>query len=547
MQIIKSTIALIFVLLITGLSVQASAQNEQSLDELRVALASGMDVDSPKADGTTLLMEAIYYREADKARLLIESGADVNAENRYGMTPMFLAARAGMSDIGILLLSAGVNPNSTNAEGETLLMTASKSGATDLVKALLTDDVERMIVGVDPNLTESWRGQTALMWAAAEGHVEVIQALIDGGADINKLSAYQKFIEPDPEKRQGGFVYPRIPKGRFSALHFAAREGQLAAVHSLIYNGADLDIQDEEGSTPALLATLNGHYEIAAALLNAGADVNIQDKRGRTVLFMATDMHTLDANPRPGPKPYGEFDSLDIIKIALENGADPNLALSDGLPSWLAQGSAHNALLNKGATPLLRASMSADLEVIDLLLEAGADPYLTTAEREGRRGRTPNGLTNVVMAVAGIGWRPTISRGRDSDAITALDFYLDEYDFDINSANQAGATALHGAVMRGSPEIVQYLGENGAVFTALLPNATGGDMYAEGSDLSPLDLALGVIDLRLEPNPEVEAVVRSFMTQADFDAIDSRKAELRAERAAEHEASEAEENSEDSV
>jgi len=41
-----------------------------------------MDVDSPKADGTTLLMEAIYYRESDKARLLIESGADVNASNR---------------------------------------------------------------------------------------------------------------------------------------------------------------------------------------------------------------------------------------------------------------------------------------------------------------------------------------------------------------------------------------------------------------------------------------------------------------------------------
>lgn len=541
MQIIKRTITLIFVLFITALTVPASAQNEQSLDDLRVALASGMDVDSPKADGTTLLMEAIYYREADKARLLIESGADVNAENRYGMTPIFLAARAGMSDIGILLLSAGVNPNSTNAEGETLLMTASKAGATDLVRALLTNDLDRMIVGVDPNLTESWRGQTALMWAAAEGHADVIQVLIDGGADINKLSAYQKFIEPDPDKRQGGFVYPRIPKGRFSALHFAAREGKLAAAQTLIYNGANLDIQDEEGSTPALLATLNGHYEIAAALVNAGADVNIQDKRGRTLLFMATDMHTLDANPRPGPKPYGELDSLDIIKLALEKGADPNLALTDGLPSWLAQGSAHNGLLNKGATPLLRASMSGDLEVINLLLEAGADPYLVTEEREGGRGN-PNGLTNVVMAAAGISWRPSISRGRDADAVAALDLFLNEYDFDINAVNQAGATALHGAVMRGSPEIVQYLGDNGADFTALLPNATGEDMYAEGSDLSPLDLALGVIDLRLEPNPEVEAVIRSFMTEADFDAIEAKKAELRQQRAAEQAASEAEES-----
>ncbi len=331
-----------------------------------------------------------------------------------------------------------------------------------------------------------------------------------------------------------------------SALHFAARDGQLAAVQALIYNGADLNLADEEGSTPALLATLNGHYEIAAALLNAGADVNAQDKRGRTILFMATDMHTLDANPRPGPKPYGELDSLDIIRLALEKGADPDLALTDSLPSWLAQGSAHNGLLNKGATPLLRASMSGDLEVINLLLEAGADPYLTTEEREGGRRGSPNGLTNVVMAAAGISWRPSISRGRDADAITALDLFLNEYDFDINAVNQAGTTALHGAVMRGSPEIVQYLGDSGADFTALLPNATGGDMYAEGSDLSPLDLALGIIDLRLEPNPEVETVIRSFMTQVDFEAIDAKKAELREERAADRAASEAEESSEES-
>ncbi|MGA1741924.1 MAG: ankyrin repeat domain-containing protein, partial [Pseudohongiellaceae bacterium] len=371
MQISKSIAAFLIALLVAGMFTQANAQSDLSLEELRVALASGMDVDSPKPDGTTLLMEAIYYRETDKARLLIESGADVNASNRYGMTPMFLAARAGLSEIGILLLAAGVNPNATNAEGETLLMAAAKSGSAPLVRALLTDDLDRMMVGVDPNLTESWRGQTALMWAAAEGHADVIQALVDGGADINKLSAYQKFIEPDPDKRQGGFVYPRIPKGRLSALHFAAREGQLAAVQTLIYNGADMDIVDEEGSSAAMLAILNGHYEVAAALINAGADVNLQDKIGRSVLFMATDMHTLDANPRPGPKPYGELDSLDIVRLALEKGADPNLTLKSNLPTWLAQGSSHNPLLNNGATPLLRASMSGDLEVINLLLEAG--------------------------------------------------------------------------------------------------------------------------------------------------------------------------------
>ena len=533
----KTLLSYIVILLHLAFIPVVNAQADLSLEELKNAIADGLDVDSAKPDGTTLLMEAIYYFESDKARFLIESGADVNAQNRYGMTPMLLAARAGLSDIGILLLSAGVNPNFTSPEGETLLMAAAKSGSVALVRALLSDDPDRMIVGVDPNLTESWRAQTALMWAAAEGHVDVIQALIDGGADINKLSAYQKFIQPDPDKMQGGFVYPEIPKGRMSALHFAARDGKLAAVQALIDNAADLNIRDAEGSTPAILATLNGHYEIAAALLEAGADPNVQDKMGRTVLFVATDMHTLDANPRPGPKPYGDLDSLDIIRLSLEKGADPNLALETVLPAWLAQGSLHNSLLNKGATPLLRAAMSGDIEVINLLLAAGADPHLQTAENApGMYGmKSTTGQSNVVMAAAGLSWRPSISRGRDTDAIAALELFLDEYDIDINAVNQSGATALHGAVMRGSPLIVEFLAARGADFTAILQEASSPDdgYYADDLFLSPLDLAMGVIDLRLEANPEVEAVLRRYMTQEDHAAIAVRKAELREQRDAE--------------
>jgi ankyrin repeat protein len=528
MRYANNILPLIFVLLATGIFMSANAQSDLSLEELRVALASGMGVDSPKADGTTLLMEAIYYRESDKARLLIESGADVNASNRYGMTPMFLAARAGLSDIGILLLSAGVNPNATNAEGETLLMAAAKSGSASLVRALLTDDLDRMMVGVDPNLTESWRGQTALMWAAAEGHAEVIQALVDGGANINKLSAYQKFIEPDEDKMQGGFVYPIIPKGRLSALHFAARNGQKDAVQALIRLGADLDIVDEEGSTPAMLAILNGHYEVAAMLINAGTDFNIQDKFGRNLLFIATDMHTLDASPRPGPKPYGAMDSLDIVRLVLKKGADPNLTLKTYLPQPTAL-DLSNPMLNEGVSPLFRASMSGDLEVIHLLLEAGADPYLLTAENTVGQyeQESATNLTNVVMAAAGLSWRHSISRGRVSDAIETLELFLENYDFDINAVNKAGASALHGAVMRGSPEIVEFLAQRGADFTLLaraLYDPEG--FYADEFYLSPLDLAMGVIELRLEPNPEIEAVLRRYMTQSDFAAIDSKKAEL---------------------
>jgi ankyrin repeat protein len=366
------------------------------------------------------------------------------------------------------------------------------------------------------------------MWAAAEGHVEVIQALVDGGADINKLSAYQKFIEPDEDKMQGGFVYPIIPKGRMSALHFAARNGHVEATQMLINLGADLNIVDEEGSTPAMLAILNGHYELASVLINAGTDVNIQDKFGRTVLFIATDMHTLDASPRPGPKPYGELNSLDIVRLALDKGADPNLALTNYLPQPTALDFS-NPMLGDGASPLFRAAMSGDIEIIHMLLEAGADPYLRTAEyAPGQYQReSATNLTNVVMAAAGLSWRPSISRGRVSDAIATLELFLEEYDIDINAVNKSGATALHGAVMRGSPEIVEFLAQNGADFTLLARafyDLEG--FYADDFYLSPLDLAMGIIELRLEPNPAVEAVLRRYMTQSDFDDIARIKANL---------------------
>ncbi len=96
---------------------------------------------------------------------LIRSGADVNAANRYGVPPLSLAATNGNAAVLELLLKAGANPDATQSEGETALMTAARTGMPAAVKTLLAH-------GADVNAKESWRGQSALMWAAAEGHAE---------------------------------------------------------------------------------------------------------------------------------------------------------------------------------------------------------------------------------------------------------------------------------------------------------------------------------------------------------------------------------------
>ena len=115
------------------------------------------------ADGTTPLHYAVHRNDLKAVETLIRGGADVNVTNRYGVPPLSLAATNGSAPMLELLLKRGANPNSAQSEGETVLMTAARTGNAAAVKTLLA-------YGADVNAKESWKGQTALMWAAAEGH-----------------------------------------------------------------------------------------------------------------------------------------------------------------------------------------------------------------------------------------------------------------------------------------------------------------------------------------------------------------------------------------
>lgn len=458
-------------------------------------------------DGTTPLMQAIYNRNTDARVIaaLIDAGANISASNRYGVTPIFLAARRGNSEIMRLLLNAGANPRSTNPESETVLMTAAKTGNAEILEMLLSGTPElTLFAAADPNAIEGWKGQTALMWAAALGHTEAVNILVAHGADINQHSAFINIATVDSNHFQGGFVYSRLPKGRMTALHFAVRQGQFESVKTLIELGADIDILEDNGVTPLIMATINGHMDIAGFLLNSGADPNISDKWGRTVLFVATDMHTIDANPRPAPLLIDTLTSVDIVKLALAKGAEPNPLLTTALPAWVTIGGDHNPILQEGSTPFFRSVMSGDLELMSILIEAGADPTLGTVKREGRKNGdgeiTPsNGDITPFMAAAGVGWRPTLSRGREKDAITTMKLLMNEYDADINATNQYGTTALHGAVMRASEPIIRFLAENGANFDA-----------KDHRGLTPLNLAEGQPEFSIDPNDMITELIQNL-------------------------------------
>jgi uncharacterized protein len=396
-----------------------------------------------EGDGTTALHWAVRADDLEMVRLLLSAGADVAAATREGITPLALAATNGSPRMTGILLEAGGNASAVLPEGETILMTAARTGRPEVLELLLKH-------GADINARERWFGETALMWAAAENHGDAVRTLIRHGADVNARSNALEV----PRRRNGQSI---LPLGSWTPLMYAARQNALEGTAALIDAGADMNQVDPDGATALVLAIINANYDVAALLIERGADPNIGDKEARmAALYAAVDMRRLAVgHGRPNPKPSGELDAIDVIKRLLAHKANPNATLA--APVFQRQHTGGDRALGEGSTPFMRAAKSGDVEVMRMLLAAGADPKLTQ----------PNNA-NALMLAAGLGWRdgspaaPAYDQGSEKEAIDAITLCL-ELGLDLNAATTNGETALHAAISgRGSPVIVKFLVEAGA-------------------------------------------------------------------------------------
>ncbi len=388
-------------------------------------LEAGADARAAEPDGTTALHWAAHEDDLATAARLIEAGAEADATTRYGIAPLALAATNGSAAMLGMLLEAGADPNRASGEGETPLMTAARSGVVPAVEVLVRH-------GAEVDAVEGWRGQTALMWTAAQDQPGAAGALIAAGADVHARSG-----------------------GGFTPLLFAAREGSLTTLDVLLAAGADPDDTLPNGTSALGMAVYNAQYEIAARLLAAGADPDARGQ-GWTALHQVvwTRRPNLGRNP-PFPVPLGRLDGLDMARILIAHGADPNL----GQTAEPRDGN-RNMLDRVGATPFLLAAKAADVPMMRLLAGLGADPNLTTAN-----GATP------MMAAAGVGiWKIGENPGTNDEALAAVELAW-ELGNDVNTVDGNGDTALHGAIHRGADGIVRFLHEKGAELDAV--NGTG--------------------------------------------------------------------------
>jgi len=446
---VTRSVAYIVLLLLLWTTTQAFGADLRLIDAVRKGDKTGVtsilsnagrkyDVNEAEPDGTTALLWAARADNLPIAELLIRAGANVKLANRYGVTALNLACLNGSGAMVETLLKAGTDPNTATPEGETALMTAARTGKVDAVQSLLTH-------GADVNAKETWHGQSALMWAAAEGNADVVRILIDHKADIRARS-----------------------NGGFTPLLFAAREGKIDAVKALLKGGAPLNesLQTRRGgarggtgaggaatgaaaqdNTPNafLLAAENAHYELAAVLLDAGADPNAAPQ-GFTALHQVTWVRKVGiGDNNPAPPGSGNMSSLEFVRKLVTSGANVNSRVTRR-PSM-----GTTNLNSVGATPFMLAARTADVPLMRLLVELGADPLLTNDD-----GTTP------LMVAAGVGTSsPGEDPGSEPEVLEAVKLAV-QLGADVNAVDKNGETAMHGAAYKHVPSVVRYLSEKGA-------------------------------------------------------------------------------------
>ncbi len=426
------------------------------------------DVDAPQPDGMTALHWAIKHQRHDIAQLLLDAGANPSAKNRYGVTALAIACTQGDQKSARMLLKANADVSAVGPGDATPLMIASRQGDPLIVEMLI--QAGSPVNAVDCN------GQSALMWASAAGNANAVDTLLSAGADRDLAL-----------------------KSGFNAFFFAVRQGHHETVHLFLRSGVNINSvmqirsfgsRSASNQTSALiLAVESGHFELALQLVKLGADPNDQ-RCGYSALHAISWVRKPNSGDGvdgdPPPRGSGKVNSLEFVRRIVALGADVNLPLVNTRPPGKA------SLNKKGATPLLLACKTADLPLIQLLVELGADPHRPNADR-----CTP------ILAAAGVGTVAVDEEpGTETEVLEVLSYLL-TLQADIHHVDKNLESAMHGAAYRAYPKVVTFLRDQGLKPESWNnPNRHG---------WTPFDIADGKRPGSVKPNPAVRKALEESM------------------------------------
>jgi uncharacterized protein len=349
-------------------------------DEL---IRSGAKVNAANDIGATPLWAASLNGSIAMVGRLLQAGANPNAALLSGETPLMAASRAGKPLVVEQLLKKGASPNARATRGQTALMWAVGQQHSDVVKVLLaggadvharTDVWEQMMAVPPHGLPEYNRmipqgGDTALMFAARVGDLESTRILIAGGANASDQDAWGVSATTLAAFAGHGEIArlllekgadPNAEKSGFTALHCAIMRRDEPTVAALLARGADPNVtvkvwtptrrsSDDYHFMPALvgappfwLAARFTQPGIMRLLAKHGADTKVihesnyvqgegyQRRQERTTAVMAALGMGGGTAWLPVDRTERDALVLDTVKLAIELGADLNVASADG-------------------------------------------------------------------------------------------------------------------------------------------------------------------------------------------------------------------------
>lgn len=332
-----------------------------------VLLEAGADPLATTGRGETTLHTAVISRKKDIVCFLSANKQLINIKDKAGRTPLLFASFLSL-EICEVLMKAGADPLATTASGDTVLHTAVHHGQKDIVSFLLPNKQLVDLKNAD--------GDTPFLYAAGKS-LEICEVLLKAGADPLVTNASGE-----------------------TALHIAVRSGKKDIASFLSANKQLIELKNNEGKTPLLLA-VELSLEIYEVLLKAGADPITTTTSGDTILHIAVRMfrtdivsyfssnkHLLDLknNKNETPLLIAATTTVEIFEILLKAGANllatdsfGNTVLHNTVPPEIAlillsNKQLINAKNNKKETPLMFAAKTGNAKLCKMLLEAGADP-----------------------------------------------------------------------------------------------------------------------------------------------------------------------------
>ena len=514
----------------------AGAAQAKDAAAVKALLKQGADVNVAQGDGMTALHWAAANGDVPLVQMLLAAGANFRATTRLGgITPLHLASQGGHAQAVAALIASGAEPNGATSTGATSLMLAARAGSTETVTRLVE-------TGADINAKEKGFGQSALMVAAGLDRADVVKQLLARGADwklassIADLASLTSPIDEGP----GRPAQPAGPRaadvagvtrpyryneligsqGGLTALHFAARQGSLAAAHALVEGGVNVNVPSPgDKATPLLVALINGHFDLAAYLLEHGADPNLESDAGVAPLYAVLNVQWAPIAAYPQPRAYLQQSRgyLDMMQLLLDKGADPNARIRRKV--WYSSYNFDQSGVDEaGATAFWRAAYAADVAAMRLLVQHGADPTIPTMKLFARRGPedpaggadktglppVPVGGPNATAlhAAAGpgyaLGFAGNSHHVAPSGMLPAVKYLVEDLGADVNAVDADGNTIVHHAASRGDTAMVKYLVSKGADVKKV--NRSG---------QTTIDVANGPVQ-RTQPYPDTIALLESL-------------------------------------